>query len=113
MASTGLKGAYPLTEKGISDAVRSRSPGAYALGKVENDTFRISRVGRSDGDVAARLRQYVGKYARFKFGYFPSAKAAFEKECHLYHDFGPPDNRVHPDRPDGTNWTCPRCHLFD
>jgi len=113
MASTGLKGSYPLTEKGISDAVQFKHPGAYALGAKRGDTFYISRVGRSDGDVAARLRQYIGKYAQFKFAYFPSAKAAFEKECHLYHDFDPPDNNIHPDRPNGANWTCPRCYLFD
>lgn len=36
-------------------------------------------------------------------------RPAFEKECHLYHDFNPPDNTVHPARPAGTQYLCPRC----
>jgi hypothetical protein len=43
----------------------------------------------------------------------PSAKAAFDKECDLYHDFKPPDNKVHPARQKGANWTCKRCTVFD
>jgi hypothetical protein len=61
-----------------------------------------------------KWRQFrVGKYKRFKYGYASSAKAAFEKECKLYHDFEPRDNEVHPARPAGTNWECPRCPIFD
>lgn len=44
-----------------------------------------------------------------------SAKAAFEKECHNYHDFGGKeklDNTIHPDRPAGSGWKCPCCKIF-
>lgn len=55
-----------------------------------------------------------GNYVRPSGG--EEAKAAFEKECALYHDFGGPqgqlDNEVHPARPEGTDWQCPRCDVF-
>jgi hypothetical protein len=27
----------------------------------------------------------------------------------LFHDFAPPNNILHPSRPAGTQWECPRC----
>ena len=42
----------------------------------------------------------------------PAQKAAFEKECRNFHDFGGVeklDNDIHPDRPDGAAWKCPVC----
>ena len=116
MANTGLKGPYALDAVTIDRVVTQKSPGAYALGRSDADTFYVGYVGRSDVDVAGRLKQHVGKYAQFKFEYYPSPKAALDKECYLYHDFGGPqgvlDNDVHPARPDGTNWQCPRCDVF-
>ena len=113
MANSGLRGSFPLTEEGISSNVGSVSPGAYALGSRKGSTFHISYVGRADSDVARRLRDHIGNYERFKYEYYGSPKAAFEKECHLYHDINPPENAIHPDRPDGSNWTCPVCANFN
>lgn len=85
-------------------------PGAYALGRLNNDNvFEISYVGRSDSDIAARLQNWVGSYHHFKFDYFGTAAAAFAKECQLYHDFNPPDNKVHPATPVNSNVKCPVC----
>jgi hypothetical protein len=116
MANTGLNGPYKLDESTIDRVVTRKSPGAYALGASDSNTFYIRYVGRSDVDIAARLKQHVGKYPHFKFDYYSTAKAAFGKECGLYHDFGGPqgqlDNEVHPARPDGTDWQCPRCSVF-
>lgn len=112
MASTGLRGPFPLTQNGIDSNVKKTSAGAYALGKVENGTFYIRYVGRSDNDVNDRLHDHVGKYSRFKYEYYGSAKAAFEKECRLYHDFKPTNNKVHPSRPAGSGWKCPRCNVY-
>jgi hypothetical protein len=110
MASSGLKGAFALTRDSIDQVVLAGLPGNYALGKTKSDgVFYISRIGRSDDDVRGRLGDYLGQYAEFKFGYAASAAAAYLKECHLYHDFSPPDNAIHPDCPPGTNLTCPRC----
>jgi hypothetical protein len=112
MASTGLNGPYALTTDRIDVAITKTSPGAYALGVTTDGTFYVSYVGRSDTDVNARLKNHVGSYKHFKYGYFSSPKAAFEKECNLYHDFDNLDNDVHPARPAGSNWTCPRCRTF-
>ncbi len=48
-------------------------------------------------------------YKRFRFKYHDSAKAAFNKECTMYHDFGGKDlldNERHPHRA-ATTWLCP------
>jgi hypothetical protein len=114
MANSGLRGPYALDSKSISNNVTVKSPGAYALGKTNaSGGLDISRIGRSDVDVGQRLGNYVGEYHDFKFGYYDSPKAAFLKECHLYHDFAPPDNDIHPDRPKGDKSKCPRCNIFD
>ena len=116
MASTGLHGPHPLTVEGIDAAVKGTGPGAYALGRTgQDDTFYISYVGRSDTDLNARLKQWAGKYSKFKYGFLDSPKAAFEKECYLFHTFGETklDNDVHPARPQGSGWKCPHCRNFD
>lgn len=118
MASLDMKGPYELTRAKITEVVTRTSPGNYALGYVnDKNTFIVQYVGRSDSDVAARLKNHVGKkYKRFKFSYATSPKAAFEKECINYHDFGESDlldNSVHPDRPAGASWKCPCCDIFD
>lgn len=119
MASTGLGGPYSLTEQGIDYNVTRTSPGVYVLGHTrEDDAFIVKYVGRSDDDLNDRLKQWVGKgYHEFKFGYSDSPKAAFEKECTIYHDFGGPkgdlDNKKHPQRPEGSNWQCPKCDVFE
>ena len=113
MASSGLRGPFPLTESGIKQNVIRRSPGAYALGHSENNTFYINYIGRSDVDVRDRLHHHKGTQPQFKYEYYASSKAAFEKECRLYHDFSPPGNQVHPNRPAGRDWKCPVCRIFD
>ncbi len=109
MPSTGLFGPHPLTSNGVSVAVKGVGPGAYALGTVDqNNVFHVSYVGRSDDDLAARLQKHVPEpYKHFKYAFYPSAKDAFDKECNLFHDFEPPDNKVHPARPKGTKYPCP------
>jgi len=114
MPNSGLHGPHTLTGSGVSNNVKGIGPGAYALGNTnEKDQFVISYVGRSDDDLAGRLQQHVLEpYLQFKFGFLPSATAAFEKECGLYHDFSPRDNKVHPARPQGKRLSCPVCTIF-
>ena len=117
MATLNMNGPYELTRSKINEVVTRTSPGNYALGYVNSEnTFIVQYVGRSDSDVASRLRQHVGeKYKRFKYSYATSPKAAFEKECINYHDFGGSQslhNKIHPDRPAGSGWKCPRCRIF-
>jgi len=113
MHKTGLAGPYRLTFDAIDSAVARKSPGVFALGHTDTaGRFCVNHVGRSDTDVKGRLRDYIGSASLFKYSYFPSSRAAFEKECELFHDLNPPGNRVHPDRPRGTTWACPRCRIF-
>ena len=116
MASLDMQGSYELTEDKIDEVVTRISVGNYALGHKDGDTFKVKYVGRSDNDLNDRLKDWIGDYRRFKYSYASSPKAAFEKECQNYHDFGGKkklDNSLHPDRPDGSKWECPVCDTFD
>jgi hypothetical protein len=113
MATTGLLGPYPLTYADVEDAIPRVAPGAFALGhKDPSGRFYVDFVGRADGDVRGKLVELIGSGNLFKYSCTSSAEAAFMKECELFHDFKPPGNRMHPDRPSGTNWECPRCRFF-
>jgi len=113
MTHTGLSGPYRLNFDAIDTVVRKRSPGVYALGHADPaGRFCVNHVGRADDDLRGRLLDTIGSDLLFKYGYFDSDRAAFERECELFHDISPPRNRVHPDRRKGTTWECPRCRLF-
>lgn len=110
--TAGLMGPYKLTFDGISSAVTRKAPGTFVLGHTDpGGRFCINHVGRADEDVKTKLLEYIGSASMFKYGYFP-LRAAFEKECELFHRFSPPGTRVHPGRPRGTNWVCPHCRIF-
>ena len=123
MPSTGLGNYYPLNNEKIDAVVKKKSAGAYVLGHLRKEkkneeevkVFIPDYVGRSDDDINGRLKKWVGgKYSTFKFGYYDSPKAAFVKECDLYHDWKKQlDNKQHPDRPKNANWKCPRCKVFN
>jgi len=72
----------------LTSKSQKTSPGNYSLGRVADGTFYVSYVGRSDSDLNDRLKDWVGEYKKFKFSYATSPKAAFEKKCQNYHDFG-------------------------
>ena len=114
MRGSGLKGSFPLNRAQVEAHVSVVSPGIFALGhrSADGSKFTIARVGRSDADVNRRLRDYIGQYSHFKFGYSPSSAEAFERECALYHQLNPRD-KAHPLRPAGTIWRCPKCEIFD
>ena len=116
MPSTGLTiGPYGLSSKNVDAAIMRTSPGAYALGHMNaSGELVVYYVGRSDGDLNGRLKQHAaaGTYSAFKADYTGSMKAAFDWECRMFHDFPGLDNAVHPARPAGSNWTCPRCKTF-
>ena len=108
MAETGLFGAYKFTQDNIDKYCATAGIGVYALDKTKDGNFTVAYVGRSDSDLPGRLAKHLGKgYQYFKYGYFETTLAAFERECRIYHDFNPPDNDIHPDAPDGTSYTCP------
>jgi hypothetical protein len=110
---TGLLGPYRLTFDGINEAMYRQAAGVYALGSNDpSGNFQVKHVGRADADLRARLRDCIGSEVMFKYRFYSNARTAFEKECELFHDFSPPGNRIHPGRPKGTNWLCPRCQIF-
>jgi hypothetical protein len=113
MAQNGLRGPFALTDRVIDQEVRPSQPGAFLLEDSSDlANFRVLYVGRSDTDVNNQLHVHVGSYKRFQYEYCATAEAAFERECALYHEFEPRDNPVHPQRPAGTRWKCPRCSLL-
>jgi hypothetical protein len=113
MAQNGLRGPFALSDGMIDAQVSHSGPGAYVLeDSPDLVNFRVVYVGRSDTNVNNQLHVHVGSYKRFRYEYCTSAQAAFERECALYHDFEPRDNPIHPQRPSGTDWKCPRCGLF-
>jgi hypothetical protein len=113
MAQNGLRGPFALTDEVIDQEVKGSQPGAYLLeDSADLVNFRAVYVGRSDSDVNNQLHVHVGSYKRFRYENCSSAQAAFEKECALYHDFEPRDNPIHPQRPSGAKWKCPRCSSF-
>ncbi len=111
MATLGMEGPFDLTVVAVDREVKKVQAGHYALGRVDKDDgkFIVTYVGRSDSDLPGRIKDWVDRYTSFKYSYADSEKAAFEKECKNYHDFSPPDNKVHPAIPDWTSWVCPYC----
>ena len=108
-----LYGPYDLTNEEIDKRIKKDTVGNYAYGYVENGDFYVEYVGRSDDDLNSRAKHGVGQYKKFMFGYALSKKAAYEKECRNWHDFGGSegdlDNKYHPDKPDFTDYKCPVC----
>lgn len=121
MASLDMNGPYNFDAKEILNRVDDNRIGNYALGYVGNDNrFYVKYVGRSDNNVQARLLKHFyneEQYSKFKFRYSDSVKQAFETECKNYHDFGglrgQLNNIKHPDRPDGKEYQCPKCYIFN
>jgi len=113
--TSGLRGSFDLDEKTVDQEVGKISPGTFTLGYKKDGTYYVKFVGRSDTDVRAQLKQYIGQYDRFKFGFFNSPQAAFVKECELYHGFGGSegkiDNKKHPETLQEATRSCPRCSV--
>ena len=114
MASLNMSGPFPFSNLGINNAVKRNKIGNYALGSANQDgTLRVGYEGRSDNDLNAELKQRLQthNYSSFKASYAISPKAAYEKECKNYHDFGVNkslSNDIHPAKPD-LNYRCPIC----
>jgi hypothetical protein len=107
-----MNGPYDFTSNEIDSEVTLGKIGNYALGKMNEGTFIVQYVGRSDTDLNSELKQNLDpKYPKFKFSYTTTIKQAFEKECRNYHDFGGKEqlgNKIHPDRPNAmTTLKCP------
>jgi hypothetical protein len=60
MRSLEMSGSYPLSDEAIDEVLTRTSPGNYALGYMDGDTFSVFYVGRSDTDLRQRLHEWVG-----------------------------------------------------
>ncbi len=76
MRSLEMSGSYPLSGEAIDEALTRTSPGNYALGYMDGDTFQVFYVGRSDSDVRQRLHEWVGIPSRYD-RYAPASKAGW------------------------------------
>jgi hypothetical protein len=72
-----MSGSYPLNDGSIDETLTRRSPGNYALGYLDGETFVVFYVGRSDSDVRASLHGWVGKSSA-KERYASAAQAPWE-----------------------------------
>jgi hypothetical protein len=55
-----MKGSYPLSDTAIDEVLTRTSPGNFALGYMDGDSFSVFFVGRSDSDVKECLHDWVG-----------------------------------------------------
>jgi hypothetical protein len=55
-----MSGPHALRHDTIEAVIQRRTPGNYALGHMVDGTFMVFYVGRSDRDLRAKLRQWVG-----------------------------------------------------
>jgi len=69
-----MSGSFPLDDAMIDEVVSRKSPGNYALGYIDDGTFQVFYVGRSDSDVRRRLHEWVGAPSRYE-RYASSARA--------------------------------------
>lgn len=76
MGSLEMNGSYPLTAEAIDEKLTRKSPGNYALGYMDGDTFAVFYVGRSDSDLRHRLHEWVGAPSHYD-RYAPSSRAAW------------------------------------
>jgi hypothetical protein len=105
--SLNMGGPFELTEAEIAKyRSPSRPHGNYAFGELDkaNNVFLVSYVGRFNHG-GERIKHGIGRYKHFKISHAATEKEAVEKECQNYHDFMPPDNKIHPACP--TGMCCP------
>jgi len=110
MFEAGLEGRFELTAASIDEHAPANAPGVFALSDAAaaDGASAIKYVGRSDNDVAAALKSWIGRYRYFGFVYCLNAARAYAKECELFHQFHPTDNSAHPLKSDSTS-KCSRC----
>jgi hypothetical protein len=76
MRSLEMSGSYPLNDDAIDEMLPRTSPGNYALGYMDDMTFVVFYVGRSDSDLRHRLHDWVGAPSRYD-RYAPASKSAW------------------------------------
>ena len=106
-----LLGPFPLTARSLEANVSTDAKGVYVLGEGMGRDFEVLKVSRTD-DVKGSLGEYLGRYKNFQYAFAESPIDAWDRECELYHQHRPRDNKAHPARRYGSDWDCPVCHGF-
>lgn len=117
MAKLDMTGPFVLTKEEIEKQIPEKVIGNYAFGYIDpsDNKFVIEYVGRADGQpLRERIKHGIADgYKEFMFSIAANAKEAYEKECKNWHEFGGPkgwlDNKIHPDKPNNTDYECPYC----
>ncbi len=104
-----MKGSFLLQEKVVELYVPSSIRcGVY---KIIDAQQRVLYIGRSDTNLQKRIKDHIREkfdYHSFYYEEASSEKDAYEKECILWHQYQPRDNKIHPDHPDfSPHWKCP------
>lgn len=102
-----MNGPYKLSEDEITKNIPGSAVGVYMLSRGGQSPHY---VGRSNGDLASRLRSHLqepSEYKEFWFETVSSQLEAYSTECKWYHKYNPPDNANHPAVPAGATWKCP------
>jgi len=60
LRSLEMSGSYPLSDSVVDEILTRVSPGNFALGYMDGDSFSVFFVGRSDSDIGGRLQECVG-----------------------------------------------------
>lgn len=106
-----LIGPISLDARSIDNNILSGMPGVYLLGEPhQQGGVAVRYAGRSDEDLAGRLKQQAGYHSHFVYAYARSTSEAYMMECALYHEW-PQDlkGQIHPARPTGSLTRCHRC----
>ncbi len=104
--SPTMLGGFPLDKAQIDVRVPAAAIGAYVLSR---DGKTAHYVGRSDSDLANRLRTHaaISGYTTFWYELARSPMQAYFLECEWFHKFHPTANQNHPAVPPRVTWKCP------
>lgn len=114
MIELTMEEVYPLNANTIDRLIQPNTIGNYVLGYRVDETIQIEYVGRSDTDLNRDLHEHLDDpYDAFMFSIQNTPTAAYIEECWNWHgcdgDQGKLENKIHPDKPEGCESTCPVC----
>jgi hypothetical protein len=110
MALPTLIGPKELTRAAIDEELPRKVGGAYVIGtRTPEHVMLVPYAGRSDDDIAGRLKTHIGNYDAFSYILADSPKQAYELHCEIYHELKPSKNPQHPHKPSGVECVCPVC----
>ncbi len=90
---------YRLTHDNVDFVLQAKMPGVYLLQEGNSVMARPTYVGRSDTDLADRLKDHIGKATYFRAAYCFTAEEAYQLELRIYNAYKPSRNILAPDAP--------------